>query len=165
MNTWQHVRIVLFNQLCVQPSVCMIFTRVSFPLPSLFFLHVSSTHAQLRSLYPPSTFGAFHMTKNTRLSMSAQLQCSRSGAWEPGNEATTYLVWYMITAMVSYSCIPQWSFYVLGWCCSNVHTPLYSCVEESQSWAELCLGGGKVIVHNVLHTHTSIQDMGEGLIR
>ena len=27
------------------------------------------------------------MTKNTRLSTPAQLQCLRSGAWEPGNEA------------------------------------------------------------------------------
>ena len=32
------------------------------------------------------TFGAFHMTKNTRLSTPAQLQCLCSGAWEPGNE-------------------------------------------------------------------------------
>ena len=34
-----------------------------------------------------SIFSAFHVTKNTRLSTPAQLQCSRSGAWEPGNEA------------------------------------------------------------------------------
>jgi len=27
------------------------------------------------------------VTKNTRLSTPAQLHCSRSGAWEPGNEA------------------------------------------------------------------------------
>jgi len=42
---------------------------------------------KLSSLYLLSTFGTFHVTKNTRLSTPAQLQCSRSGAWEPGNEA------------------------------------------------------------------------------
>ena len=37
--------------------------------------------------------------KNTRLSMSAQLQCLSSGAWEPGNEANCvrddpgYITW------------------------------------------------------------------------
>ena len=49
------------------------------------------THAQLSPLYLLSTFGAFHMTKNTRLSTPAQLQCLRSGAWEPGNEAIYHL--------------------------------------------------------------------------
>ena len=44
-------------------------------------------HAQLSPLYLLSTFGAFHVTKNTRLSTPAQLQCSCSRAWEPGNEA------------------------------------------------------------------------------
>ena len=38
-------------------------------------------------IYLSSIFFAFHVTKNTRLSMPAQLQCSRSGAREPGNEA------------------------------------------------------------------------------
>ena len=41
----------------------------------------------------PSTLDAFHMTKNTRLSTPAQLQCSRSGAWEPGNEAKLLTEW------------------------------------------------------------------------
>ena len=31
------------------------------------------------------------MTKNTGLSTPAQLQCSRSGAWEPGNEARKFV--------------------------------------------------------------------------
>ena len=30
------------------------------------------------------------MRKNTRLSTPAQLQCSRAGAYEPGNEATCH---------------------------------------------------------------------------
>ena len=34
-----------------------------------------------------SIFCAFHVTKNTRLSTPAQLQCSRSRVWVPGNEA------------------------------------------------------------------------------
>ena len=46
-------------------------------------------HTKLSPLYLLSTFGAFHVTKSTRLSTPAQLQCSRSRAWEPGNEATT----------------------------------------------------------------------------
>ena len=49
------------------------------------------THAQLSSLYPLSTFTTSHVRKNTRLFVPAQLQCSRSGAWEPGNEANTRL--------------------------------------------------------------------------
>ena len=61
-------------------------------LPATFALfsvvRLGYAHAQLSSLYLLSTFGAFHMTKNTRLSTPAQLQCSHSGAWEPGNEAT-----------------------------------------------------------------------------
>ena len=51
------------------------------------FLSRGYAHTQLRSFYPLSTFQAAHVTKNTRLSTPAQLQCSRSGAWEPGNEA------------------------------------------------------------------------------
>ena len=37
-----------------------------------------------------SVFGAFHVRKNTRLSMPDKLKCSRSRAWEPGNEASLY---------------------------------------------------------------------------
>ena len=44
------------------------------------------------SLYPLSTFTAFHVTKTTRLSMPAHLQCSHSGAWEPGNEVRNLYV-------------------------------------------------------------------------
>ena len=44
-------------------------------------------HTQLRWFYLVSTSGAFHVRKNTRLSTPAQLHCSHSGAWEPGNEA------------------------------------------------------------------------------
>jgi len=33
---------------------------------------------------------AFRVTKNTRLSTPAQLQYSRSRAWEPGNEANRW---------------------------------------------------------------------------
>ena len=50
-------------------------------------MRLGYAHAQLSSLYLLSTlngFGAFHVTKNTRLSTPAQLQCSRSGAWERG---------------------------------------------------------------------------------
>ena len=35
------------------------------------------------------------MTKNTRLSTPAQLQCSHSGAWEPGNEAIDQVCLYV----------------------------------------------------------------------
>ena len=58
-------------------------------LLSLFFpvLSLRYVHPQLSSLYLLSTFTASHVRKNTRLSTPAQLQCSHSGAWEPGNEA------------------------------------------------------------------------------
>ena len=62
-------------------------TFALFPVPSLGY-----AHAQLSSLYLLSTFGAFHMTKNTRLSTPAQLQCLCSGMWEPGNEARKSLL-------------------------------------------------------------------------
>ena len=45
-------------------------------------------YAQLSRVYLLSIFNASHVRKNTRLSTPAQLQCSRFGAWEPGNEAT-----------------------------------------------------------------------------
>jgi len=45
-------------------------------------------HVQLKSFYP---FGGAHVRKNTRLSMPAQVQCSCSRVWEPGNEATKLL--------------------------------------------------------------------------
>ena len=48
-------------------------------LPSLFFFF---------SVLSPSTLDTAHMRKNTRFSLPTQLQCSRSGAGEPGNEAT-----------------------------------------------------------------------------
>ena len=38
-------------------------------------------------LYPLSTLDGAHVRKHTRLSTPAQLQCSCSRAWEPGNEA------------------------------------------------------------------------------
>ena len=67
---------------------------VSFPLPWLFFLFwvFRYAHAQLRSFYSLSTFDAFRVTKYTRLSVPAQLQCLHSWAWEPGNRANTLLV-------------------------------------------------------------------------
>ena len=68
--------------------------RVKFPATFALFsvVRLRYAHAQLSSLYLLSTFGAFHMTKNTRLSTPAQLQCSRSGAWEPGNEASQHVI-------------------------------------------------------------------------
>ena len=80
----------------LQHSVCMLFNTLQLDtcskLPATFaFFPVLSrgyAHAQLTPLYLLSTFGAFHVTKNTRLSTPAQLQCSHSGAWEPGNEAS-----------------------------------------------------------------------------
>jgi len=45
-------------------------------------------HTQLRWFYLVSTFDSDHVRKNTRLFMPAQLQCSHSGVWEPGNGAT-----------------------------------------------------------------------------
>ena len=38
-----------------------------------------------------SIFCTFHVTKNTRLSTPAQLQCSHSRAWEPGNKAMIHV--------------------------------------------------------------------------
>ena len=58
-------------------------------------MRLGYAHAQLSSLYLLSTFGTSHVRKNTRLSTPAQLQCSRSGAWEPGNEATTISYLYL----------------------------------------------------------------------
>ena len=78
----------------LQHSVCMIFDAreldkcsrlpaifALFPVPSLGY-----AHAQLSSLYLLPTFTASHVSKNTRLSTPAQLQCSHSGAWD---EATS----------------------------------------------------------------------------
>ena len=63
--------------------------RYKFPATFTLFsvVRLGYAQAQLSSLYLLSIFGAFHVTKNTRLSTPAQLQCLRSGAWEPGNEA------------------------------------------------------------------------------
>ena len=88
----------LFNQLCVQRSVCMIFDpwymlQVTC-YPCSFLCSESSgtpMHARLRSLYPLSTFDAAHMRKNTRLSTPAQLQCLCSEVGEPGNKASAIL--------------------------------------------------------------------------
>ena len=84
-----------FNTQCIWYStpdsqICV----VSFPLPSLFFLFwiFKYAHTQLRSLYPLSTFDAAHV-RNTRLSTPAQLQCSCSREWEPGNEAMKPYLW------------------------------------------------------------------------
>ena len=79
----------------LQRSVCMIFDARQLDtcskLPATFALFPvlsrGYAHTQLSSFYLLSTFGAFHVTKNTRLSTPAQLQCSRSQGWEPGNEA------------------------------------------------------------------------------
>ena len=38
-----------------------------------------------------SIYCTFHVTKNTRLSTPAQLQCSHSRVWEPGNEAMIHV--------------------------------------------------------------------------
>ena len=89
------------NVLCIvqptmlQRSVCMLFdvrqldTCNKLPVTFALFpvLCRGYTHAQLSSLYPLSSFTASHVRKNTRLSTPAQLQCSHSGVWEPGNKA------------------------------------------------------------------------------
>ena len=59
-------------------------------LPATFalfpVLSFGYAHAQLSPLYFLSIFTASHVRKNTRLSTPAQLQCSCSRAWEPGNK-------------------------------------------------------------------------------
>ena len=40
-------------------------------------------HYTIKFSLPLSTFTASHVRKSTRLSMLAQLQCWRSGAWDP----------------------------------------------------------------------------------
>ena len=78
----------------VQPTLCLTFSvydihpppiarYMKYPLPLLIFMFwaFGYVHAQLRSLYPLSTF-------DIRFSTATQLQCLCSGAWEPGNEAT-----------------------------------------------------------------------------
>ena len=95
---------VLFNQLCIQCQCvwCLLPNNrrcvVSCPLLLLFFLFwvFGYTHAQLRSLCLLSTFDAFHVTKNTRLSTPTQLQCSHSKLWEPGNEAIFHVLHILI---------------------------------------------------------------------
>ena len=66
-------------------------TFAIFPVPSLGYAHTQS-----RSFYPHSTVEAAHVRKSTRLSTPAQLQCSHSGTWEPGNETNNalHLFWY-----------------------------------------------------------------------
>ena len=99
------------NVVCVvqptmlQRSVCMLFNAryldTCSKLPATFalfpVLSLGYAHTQLSSLYLLSTFTASHVRKNTRFSTPAQLQCSRSGAWEPGNEAINYLQYYRMT--------------------------------------------------------------------
>ena len=60
------------------PATC---TFALFPILSHGYAHV-----QLSRVYLVSTFTASHVRINIRLSTPAQLQCSRSGTWEPGNE-------------------------------------------------------------------------------
>ena len=58
-------------------------------LPAIFTLFPVLSlwvHVQLRSFYLRSTFDGAHARKNTRLCLPAQLQCSCSGAEEPGSE-------------------------------------------------------------------------------
>ena len=94
----------------LQRSVYMLFNARQLDtcskLPATFSLFPvlcrGYTHAQLSSFYLLSTFTAFHVTKNTRLSTPAQLQCSRSGAWGPGNKAISHAqnpVWWLVLAM------------------------------------------------------------------
>ena len=66
-------------------------TFAIFPVLSLGYAHTQS-----RSFYPHSTVEAAHIRKSTRLSTPAQLQCSHSGTWEPGNETNNalHLFWY-----------------------------------------------------------------------
>ena len=58
-------------------------------LPATSFSCSESRQLHVSPLYLLSTFGAIHVTKNTRLSTPAQLQCSRSGAWEPVRQNAT----------------------------------------------------------------------------
>ena len=72
-------------------------------------------HVQSRSFYPLSTFDGAHVRKDIRLSPPARLQCSRSEAWEPGNEAkssllrTSNYVFY-IPGVVLYTLVPHTAF-------------------------------------------------------
>ena len=66
-------------------------------------MRLGYAHAQLSSFYLLSTFGAFHMTKNTRLSTPAQLQCLHSRAWEPGNEATFSICFQYLLSVSAFS--------------------------------------------------------------
>ena len=86
----------LFNQLrfntqCVWYSMPdNLIHVVSCPLSSsLFLFWVSYAHAPLRWHLPRVYLLVLLTRENTRLSMPVQLQCSRSGAWKPGNEAVT----------------------------------------------------------------------------
>ena len=78
----------------------MYICEVSHLLPLFFLLFwvFGYTHTQLRSLCPLSTctFNGAHVRKNTRLFPPAQLQCSHSGAGEPGNEARKLLCLYTL---------------------------------------------------------------------
>ena len=89
------------NVLCViqptmlQRSVCMIFdaryldtcSKLSATFVPFSFLSLIRPHTIKVASTSRLSFSASHVTKNTRLSMPAQLQCSCSRAWEPGNEA------------------------------------------------------------------------------
>ena len=50
-----------------------------------------------------SIFTASHVRKNTRLSTPVQLQCLRSGAWEPGNEAMCIALFPSHSQILSHS--------------------------------------------------------------
>ena len=72
----------LFNQLCIQCAVCVIFTLwkldmcSKLPLPSLIFLFWASgyTYTKSRSFCPLWTPDVAHVRKNTKLSLPAQLR-------------------------------------------------------------------------------------------
>ena len=89
---------MLFNQLLFASTIgvydiwCPI-ARYVYAIFALFLvLSLRCAHTQLSSLNLLSTFTASHMRTNTRLFAPAQLQCSRSGVWEPGNEAIQWLL-------------------------------------------------------------------------
>ena len=88
-----------FNTRCVWYLPHTKVRVVSCLLPSLFSLFwvFRYSHTQLRSFYPVSTFDGVHMRKNTSLSLSAQFQCSRSGAEEPGNETSWWCCYYPLS--------------------------------------------------------------------
>ena len=82
----------MFNAQCVgyQSLASYVYMRgKSPPSPFLLFWVSGYAHTQLGSSYPLSTFDAHAMKNKIKyqaLSLPAQLQCSCSETWEPGNE-------------------------------------------------------------------------------